>query len=169
MYYAIDCETTGLSFKKDKLLGIGYFRPDESGYLTEPSAIKTWLEKHKDDDFIFQNGKFDQKFIAVSQLSGLPRVSFDTMLAAYLDPAKPSSLSLGSLVEHYLGLPSWKESEFIENLEDKTEEEQATYCLTDCEYTYKLVTPLMQMLVDTEQLEFFNKFLMPVSNLIAKM
>lgn len=129
MWISVDVETTGLDYMSDVLLGLGYWYPSSQKYLTDIKDIKQFFEEHKNDHFIWQNGKFDQKFIKKT-CDVWVRNDFDTLLAASLLPDKPDSLSLDNLVAHYLGFPSWKDKEFILDLKNKTIKEQAAYCLT---------------------------------------
>ena len=167
-HYAVDIETTNLDFMTGKILGLGYYSsPTDKGYITENEEIKKWLLKHQDDHFIFQNGHFDQKYLF--HHTGIwPCNSFDTRLAAYLVPKRPDRLGLGSLVEYYLGIPSYKESDFISDLESKTPAEQAAYCLEDCQRTYEIAQILVKELVNSGNWDFFTKTFMPLSDFLAR-
>lgn len=165
MYIACDVETTSLDFTDCELLGLGYWHPKGKAYLTDKQAIYDWLQQHKDDQFIWQNGKYDAKVIA--QHLGLKvQNNFDTLLAASLLPNKPESLALDSLVTHYLGLPSWKDKSFITNLKSRSVEEQAAYCLTDCERTYQLKQVLEKELIECGNYPFFMQRLMPLATFL---
>lgn len=167
-YYAVDIETTSLDFTSGRILGFGYYGAStDKGYLTKVEDIKSWILRHRQDKLIWQNGKFDQKFIYYN--TGLwPSNDFDTKLAAYLVPKRPKGLGLGDLCEYYLGIPSYKESDFISDLENKSETEQASYCLEDCQRTFEVAQILVQELVSSNNWEFFNQYFMPLSDFLAK-
>lgn len=166
-YYACDIETTGLKFTEDRILTFGYWNPEESGSIEDLVDLKFWLKTHRDDCLIWQGGKFDQKFIYY-HTGWWPRNDFDTLLAASLLPDKPDFLNLGVLVEHFLGLPSYKEKNFIKNLENEPIEKVRAYCLTDCERTYQICQVEVQQLQEFGNYDFFIKYLMPASDLLAK-
>lgn len=167
MWIAVDTETTSLDFTDCELLGLGYYTPRSKGYLTDKQEILKFFQKHNKDLFIWQNGKFDQK-VLWSHLGIVVPNNFDTLLAASLAADKPDSLSLDSLVNHYLGFPSWKDKDFIGNLKNKPVEEQAAYCLADCERTYQLKDILEQRLTEGGNLWFFQNYLMPISNFLVR-
>lgn len=167
MLIACDVETTSLDFIGCELLGFGYWSPGHKGYLTDINQIIEWFSLHETDTFAWQNGKFDQKVI--KKKCGIwVRNDFDTLLAASLLPDKPESLALDSLVSHYLGYPSWKDKDFITNLQYKTKEEQAEYCLTDTEHTHRLVQLFLNKLNECGNLYFFSKYLMKISDMLAR-
>jgi len=164
--YACDLETTGLSFLKDSIICFGYYSPMDKGVLTSIDEIKQWLEIHKEDGLIWQNGKFDLKFIR-QHCGVFPKNTFDTLVAASLLKDKPMSLGLESLVGYMLGLPPWKDN-IGAQIANHSIETIKEYCLTDCEYTYKLATAIAIKLKECGQAEFFYRYLMPLANLLAR-
>jgi DNA polymerase-1 len=166
--YACDIETTGLDFNSDDIIGLGVFGEGEQCFYNNLSDIREWLREHNNSNLIWHNGKFDRKFI-YAKLGIWPQNSFDTMLAAYLEAERPNRLGLGALVEHYLGLPSWKEKGFVSNLKYADIEAVASYCLTDCEYTYKLYEILLIKLIEQDSFKFYDNYFLKANDLLAKM
>lgn len=164
--YACDLETTGLSFLQDSIICFGYYSPTDRGVLVTPAEITEWLETHKEDGLIWQNGKFDLKFIK-QQCGIFPKNTFDTLVAASLLKDKPMSLGLESLVGYMLGLPPWKDN-IGAQIASNSIETIKEYCLTDCEYTYRLAIKIAEQLKECGQDTFFYKYLMPLANLLAR-
>lgn len=166
MYYSLDIETTGLDYFQDKLLGLGVYSTNEKKYITDPTEIKQWFTEHSDGTYIGQNFKFDRN--TLRHCLGVNAVChFDTNLAASLVKNRPDRLNLGALVEYYLGVPSYKESDFIANLSERPVEDQAAYCLDDCRYTFQLAQILTKELVECGNWEFFQRYMMPGADLAA--
>lgn len=165
--YACDTETTGLDFNTCKLLCFAYWSPTDSGCIVDPNHVREWFVVNSNSTLIWQNGKFDQKIIN-NTCNVWPQNSIDTLLGAALLPNKPEKLGLGDLVEHYLGVPSYKESEFIKNLENEPLDKVKDYCMVDCESTYKVAQYIIKDLVETGNWEFFTKYIMPASDILAR-
>ena len=160
--YACDLETTGLDFTTDSIICLGYYSPKSFGVLTDKTQIKQWLLDNQDSFLIWQNGKFDQKFIK-KEFDLWVRNDFDTLLAASLLPEKPKSRALESLAAFYLGEPPWKEAALKQDIDTIKD-----YCQKDCQITYKLFEIEANILQTAGQAQFFNAYLMPLSTLLAQ-
>lgn len=94
-YIPVDIETTGLSFIRDHILGVGY----RDQYCTATSySVPGPLTAH--------NFKFEYKFFKRASISA--NIEFDTLLAAAILIDRPEALKLDALAYHYLGWESWK-------------------------------------------------------------
>lgn len=87
--WAIDIETRGFNFKRDKILITGISNGEDNYIIVhnnqddeDMTAFKEFLES-KEHIFIWQNGKFDCKFFR-SQTGIKARVDEDTMLQSYV-------------------------------------------------------------------------------------
>lgn len=165
-YTAVDIETTGLSFKKDRILGVGY----GTEYLTEypprpqyPGALTA------------HNMKFEIKFFRAAGIKA--DIQFDSLLAASILIDRPKDLDLASVAKHYLGTESWKsdtdklfkKKNWVQLLEQDPKLQQA---LADRNvYDLKATTQLTEVLLDRLDKEGMTKFffekLMPAARLLA--
>lgn len=163
-YTAIDIETTGLSFKKNKILGVGL---DQTYYTKEFPLLKQPLTAH--------NMKFEIKFF---RAAGIPaNIQFDSMLAASILINRPQDLDLASVAQHYLGMDSWKsdtdklfkKKNWVELL-GKSEELQKALAernVYDLKATSQLTEVLLHCLEKEGMTDFYFKKLMPAARLLA--
>src|ERR1700679_2739141 len=167
-YVAIDVETTGLSFKKDKLLGIGikdryYVEPSEgvpADYLLPATA---------------HNGKFEAKFLRANDLPF--DWQFDTLLASSILINRPKDLDLASVAQHYLGMESWKsdtnklfkKKNWVQLLEADPllQKALADRNVYDLKATTALTEVLLHQLEKEGMTSFFFEKLMPAARLLA--
>lgn len=156
IWIAVDVETTGLDFTRDTITSLAFFAPSlPSRALTEKEEIRAWLEEHKDDFFVFHNGKFDVK--AIWKEFCLPvRVAWDTLLAESILPDRPDKLDLQTCVAKELGYPPWKEKLLYQNIGNVDKASVQTLALSDVKYTYELFLKQVEKL---KQLNLENYFL----------
>jgi DNA polymerase I-like protein with 3'-5' exonuclease and polymerase domains len=168
--YAIDIETTGLDFYNDRILGLGFYGgPKDKGYITDPELAKNWLTAHGGDFLVLQNGQFDVRFLAVQWDVPLLKIGWDTELAGWLILPLTESLSLENQYSLLVSPVRYKDESFITTLADKPVEEQAAYCLMDCELTYKLFFKQRELLKTIGNYTFMMKYFMPMYNFVISM
>ena len=163
-YTAVDLETTGLSFKKDRILGIGV----GSQYYT--TNIPLLNEK-----YTAHNHKFEKKFLRAAGID--IDIGFDTLLASSILIDRPKDLDLASVAQHYLGMESWKsdtdklfkKKNWVELLEKSPElqEALAQRNIYDLKATTQLTEVLLHRLEKEGMTDFFFKKLMPAARLLA--
>lgn len=166
---AIDLETTGLSFKKDKIVCLGaqighskiyLHRDDFRDEIAFRIAIREALSDSisKGAELTFHNSKFDMKFLWSLLGKDNLVISHDTMIMAYVLAQRPIRLSLDSLASYYLGLPSWKDDFDLDTIfQDK--ELLKAYCQTDVETTLKLADLLEERLRKENRWDFYVKLM----------
>ena len=165
-YISLDIETTGLSFKKDKILGIGV--KDE--YYSKGEAIPFSFLPHA-----AHNGKFEQKFLRANNISW--NWEFDTLLASSILINRPKDLDLASVAEYYLGMESWKsdtdklfkKKNWVALLEadPKLQQALAERNVYDLKATTQLTEVLLHQLEEENMTSFFFEKLMPAARLLA--
>jgi len=165
-YIAIDIETDGLSFKKNRILGIGY----GTQYLTEyppkpqyPGALTA------------HNMKYEIKFFRAAGIQA--DIQFDTLLASSILIDRPQDLDLASVAKYYLGMDSWKsdtdklfkKKNWVELLkaDPKLQDALAARNIYDLKATTQLTEVLLQRLEKEGMTDFFFKKLMPAARLLA--
>ena len=166
-FTAVDIETTGLSFKKDRILGIGV-----------GSTYQKLNERHQAIEVYpatAHNGRFEYKFLRENNIGF--NWQFDTLLAASVLLKRPQDLDLGSVAQYYLGMESWKSEtdklfkkknwvELLNNSEElqKALAERNVY---DLKATEKLTEVLLHQLEKEGMTRFFFDKLMPAARLLA--
>lgn|SRR3990167_1799027 len=170
-WVAIDIETTGLSFKKDKILCIALCHGEQSLTVVSYdesalSAAAEHIKRLKDDGakFVFHNGKFDVKFIR-EHLGLNLYITADTQYAAPLLIDRGPNNKLESLTSLFLGISGWKEDVNFNNV---SAEQLRKYCETDAKNTMKLWKVMSQKLEQEGVLNFYKTKLMPFVNLLSK-
>lgn len=175
---AVDLESAGLE-KDAKILGLGWFYDKErNGYSSNGSTIVELFKKALPAaPLAAHNGKFDQTLL-FREYKILPPIAFDTYLAATLLPLDkkpqardgfPKPLSLDSLANHFYGIPSWKDEDFLNSIASQPEEAVAYYNKYDTYYTKKLTSTLWDILQKENTLGFFLNVVMPTANMLASM
>lgn len=167
-FIALDIETSGLDFQRDRIICVGF--SDGHYFGNEPFILGlgnveydgTRIQKHINKlkqagyTLVFQNGSFDVKFLR--RWGVTVENEFDTMIAAYLLTDKPGKLSLDSLASYYLGIVSWKQ-DFKSGDALRDPELMKLYCLTDCKHTEALAYKLEEKLKEEGKLDFFYKLM----------
>ncbi len=144
----VDLETTGLNPHTDFIIGVGI----NNNFETNLEWAAHFLNGK---EIIAHNGSFDLKFLWAAGIR--VELGFDTMIAAYLLPDRPESLSLGSLAKHYLGISDdWKSSVNKEDMLSNSLEQIAEYCLKDVEITRQLKVVLEEKLIVNQLYTFFK-------------
>lgn len=187
MSFAFDTETSGLNFRKDRLLGIAlYFENGDAFYLAAEHTVKLWdgriklvnyiprsdlrtalapLFSQHDVLMIAHNSKFDMHFMERIGLT-IDGQLFDTLLAAQLldenrkNGLKDLSYMVGIVYDKYMELSEYEgfsKREFLGVPLDKG----AQYAMNDVEATFKLHGLFSQQLRE-EKVK--NKFLIEVFN-----
>lgn len=155
----VDLETTGLNPHTDRIVGAGL----NGLWETNPDWIRALVQGK---GLTCHNGNFDIKFLwALGAKEAY--VEFDTMIAAYLLPNRPESLSLGSCAKFYLGVDdSWKQT-FTGNALDMDRQVLKEYCLKDVEVTTQLRQYLEKALIENGLMPVFER-LMKARNLLSQ-
>lgn len=155
----VDLETTGLDPHNDRIIGVGInglfeHEIDWAAHLLRGQKITC------------HNGSFDIKFLWANGID--VDLEFDTMLAAYLLPNRPESLSLGSCAEYYLKQSAdWKQTLKKTKADELDYETLKAYCLKDVEITRQLRVILEEQLQINGLAEFYKK-LIKVRNLLSQ-
>jgi len=158
----LDLETTGLSFKKDRILGVG----TDTGFHTNLDEVKKELQEN--NELVGQNIKFDIKFLRAQGIEC--KAGFDTMLAASLLPDRPEKLDLETLALHYIPhQEKWKHTVNRKKLEDSDTKSLAEYCLTDVKVTKELADRVFDRLDKHNLLGFYMSLLNPAYNMLIDM
>lgn len=166
-YIAVDIETTGLSFKKDRILGIGVGEEYNSVKETNYAALCKLHTAH--------NGRFEYKFMRANDLPF--NWEMDTLLATSVLLDRPIDLDLGTVANYYLGTESWKsdtdklfkKKNWVELLETdpKLQQALAERNIYDLKATTQLTEVLVHRLEKEGMTDFFFKKLMPAARLLA--
>jgi DNA polymerase-1 len=197
--FAFDVETSGLKFKKDKLLGLAlYFETGDSYYIVLQHTMPLWqghyLETFIDlEEFAFyvaplfaqdvtmmaHNAKFDMHFLSRAGIKVQGRLA-DTLLAAHmLDENRSNDLkSLAQTIlnmEHasYKTLVSYDGFKADQILGAKLED-VAQYAMNDVEATYRLYQEFMPQLAQQSHrgvslLHVYNTLWMPLLVVLQQM
>ena len=168
-YTAIDIETSGLSFKKDRILGIGIKDKYYTGKDAAFEEIYGSLTAH--------NKKFEEKFFRAAGIKA--EIGFDTLLAASILIKRPKDLDLASVAEYYLNMPSWKsdtdklfkKKNWVELLEadPALQKALADRNIYDLKATEQLTEVLLKQLDKEGMTDFFFQKLMPAARLLVDM
>ena len=166
-YVAVDIETAGLSFKKDRILGIGI---KDTYYSTEDKAFH-WSQFPA----TAHNGKFELKHLRANNLPF--NWQFDTLLASSILIDRPRDLDLASVAQHYLGMESWKsdtdklfkKKNWVQLLEQdsRLQEALAARNVHDLKATTQLTEVLLKKLIAEGMEKFFFEKLMPAARMLA--
>jgi DNA polymerase I len=165
-FVAIDIETTGLSFKKDQILGIGFDNEYRTDFISR--HICNWPATA-------HNGRFEYKFLRENSISF--NWFFDTLLAASVLIDRPADLDLASVAQHYLGMESWKsdtdklfkKKNWVELLKESPELQAALAerNVYDLKATTQLTEVLQQRLEKEGMTKFFFEKIMPAARMLA--
>lgn len=145
---ALDCETTGLDFSNDKIVGLAHCtavdeKIDNNYRLIKDLKVPELIEYMKGDDhFIFHNAKFDLHFLR--QLGcGVPKNVHDTKIICHLLNETKSS-HLEDAAVRYLNIPKWKKElkDYIKkhkcSYDAVPQDIMVPYSSKDALYTYQL-------------------------------
>lgn len=169
--YACDLETTGLDRFKDRILGIGVYRPDASHFFSDVASFELFLEANPNAQFVFHRGGFDVGFLRnngvdlrLRWLADSHSISSIVIPGCGLAEGEESERSLQNLGIKYLGLEPWKLDR--ENMEGYSLDEIKAYCLKDCKVTYDLYEHFMKILPERSK-TFIESWLMPATKFCA--
>lgn len=193
--FAADVETSGLSFRKDRLLGIALaFESGFSYYIVLEHTLPTWdgttyVEKFIDSAelayhltpffsqpdvvMVFHNAKFDLHFLHANGLFVQGRL-FDTLLAAQLlDENRPNGLKdlaagMDFKYEKYTNLgayPGYSSKEIL----GVPLPVAAAYAMNDVDATWMLYERFREELANEEMQGVFNKTWMPLLPVLQQM
>ncbi len=164
--YSLDIETTGLNRFTDKILAIGVWNPHFNHCFNSVAAFSEWYAAHPQSQFIMHNGSFDVNFIRHSNLDLRGSWVYDTRsIASILNP-RPESLGLEYLAKTYFNKESYKLDRT--RMASYSFSDLSKYCITDCEYTYKLFQGF-EVDLDNKDWEFVENWLMPATKFCADM
>lgn len=191
-YLAIDIE--GEEFTKEKdhafelaLYGIGIYGKDVQAYIPKKFLDQSFQEVLNATTSIFHNAKFDMTMIEKEGYD-VSNIKFhDTMILAYLLDENRMSFGLKQLTADVLKVKTkivkFKdlakrpvESDFglfpnqYQPALERWEDEMGTYCIADCEHTYKLFEIFWPKIEEDEKLK--NAYLnieVPMITVLRKM
>lgn len=163
-YIPVDIETTGLSFMKDRILGIGY---GDTFFPFPSHPVPGALTAH--------NFKFEYKFFKKNNIPA--NIEFDTLLATSILIDRPPDLDLGTVASYYLGWDSWKsdtdklfkKKNWVQLYEadPKLQEALKERNLYDLKSTAELSNILRHCLNKENMTNFYFDKLMPAAKLLA--
>lgn len=145
---ALDIETTGLNFRKDKILTIGLYDGttslcfDISDINFSTEFFRLMAEGLHSKKLILHNAVYDLKFLKFAGCDIVDSLFLDTMSMQYLIDSN-STLSLEFLVEFHFGV-NIKTSVDRSNMLDMDPIDRWQYCAYDAYYTFKLCNKLLQ-------------------------
>jgi len=151
-YISIDIEATGLSHKKDRILGIGVYKPNKYKFFHKDGLPSNLLDYTQ----IYHNGIYDTGW----GIEGL-RYDHDTQIMSSLLPLPDHDLE--SLSVQLLMVEPWKKSINRKDMANVPIEELKTYNRLDCKNTYDLYPILVSRLKKVGQWEYYNKYSMPLA------
>jgi len=170
-HISIDLETTGLDAQVDKILCLGIAAsPDDIWIVTEPMVphLKDLLE----DESLCWVGhnayQFDCKFLEI-QYGIQCRPRLDTMLMHYCLDERPWGHSLKVIAMNYFHIPNWSVDMDMANLSRYHKELVYKYLAYDCYFTWNLVEPLYDEMVEEEVDHIHRDILIPAARTLAKM
>lgn len=176
---SMDIETTGFNWKKDDITELG-ITPSTGKSLIIPleilrkANVRKALNKlfnNKDIVFLWQNGKFDCKFLWF-QFGFNTRQDEDTMLQHYTIDEKRGTHSLTQLSQRYLNAYDY-ESDFKKlipkggNYGDAPDEARRKYLAHDTDYPFK-INKVLYDIMDEDDLNVYKKVLIPASNMLMQ-
>ena len=143
---ALDLETSGLNWRKDRIIGIATYNGQDAIFSQLlPDALTIY-------DFVLHNAKFDLKFLRHNGCSLSGRID-DTMLMSYvLNPEREGGHSLANLTKTILGRDHYEISDLLgkgktkRRMEDLTFEELAEKSKMDVKDTYDLFFALKEQM-----------------------
>ncbi len=169
-YLALDTETTGLDWRTERLLGLGYYASeDDKGWLTDPAEIDRFFEERRarGDFFIWCNAPFDRKVLLRAGCSWAP-CDLDLKLAADLLPNRPKGLSLEEICWALCRIPPWKEEAVRDAGGQVPIDVTRDYCLTDCRNTLAAAEALIPALEACGQATYYYQRRQPYSDLLTR-
>lgn len=135
----IDIETTGLNFKRDKILcmsahngkkGVIYHTlPEIQEFFNQINKLKVIQGWH--------NGKFDAKFLIEAGIEGV-RVDHDSLIMASMFNFTEQGLK--ELGQQVLELSDWGVGINTKHMEKEDPDKRDKYCIKDSEVTHQLIT-----------------------------
>lgn len=193
--FSADTETSGLSFRRDRLLGIAlYFEDNSSYYIAIEHTMPRWdgttyLETFLDipelsftlsplfadteQIVVMHNAKFDMHFLHKSGLYVRGRL-FDTLLAAQLldenrsNGLKELAASMGFVYGKFVDMKKYEGFGSKEILGVPLPQ-VARYAMNDVRATWMLYERFAQELADEQMQEVFNGIWMPLLPVLQEM
>lgn len=168
---AVDCETTGVSWIRDRILGTGIHTSDNrSFYFIDPKEFKKRYKSLIEQGFLFvnHNTKFDWLFLKQHRwIEEDFEYYFDTKTSIPQLIDRPSTNELEHACVFYLKAYPWKDAVHHKNMENEDPSKVREYCILDCQFTVKLAAELINRLAREGQLDFFLTRLMPLDKKLA--
>lgn len=188
---AVDIETTGLDWRTDKIIALGFTYKEGTSVIVPGDMLKCnivrfrlqKLFRNRKIKFIFQGGQFDGKFLE-AQYGFDIRIDEDTMLLHYCIDERRKTHNLTNLSMEYLGAEDYAEKfkktipRIVEERENKRpgnygdapKEALYEYLSHDTDYTFKLYKIFKEILNReshrTIRERVYNYILIPGTNVL---
>lgn len=166
---AIDVETTGLNPQKDKLIGVAWYHPNDSGYVVitdenreEVLRAAQLLLARDGQTIIFHNAKFDLAFLQINPQQIYAAVEDTHLMAWVLDNTlcrENGGLSLAGLEERVLETTTKKGFQLRnkrKKIWDWEINELTAYAINDVRVTYELYLKLLEYLKEDNLLSVYH-------------
>ncbi|MFP4384121.1 MAG: DNA polymerase I [Spirochaetia bacterium] len=182
--YAFDCETNSLDEMAAVPVGFSIStEPGKAAYIPMvcPEKIKLGKEIVREKlkliledpglTLIGQNLKYDYKVLFLWGIE-MARISFDTMIAAWVLDATANTYGLDALAERILGYKKIKYDDIVPKgslFSNVPLASAAEYGAEDADIAFRLYLVLQQMLTDRNLLSLFCDIEMPLVKILADM
>lgn len=173
---AIDCETNGLHWWENVMIGLGVYCPeaDVKGYITTWEQVNREMVQQAitqlgpDTVIVGHNIKFDLHFLGIDPLKQRWQL-VDTMVLVHLMDSR-NKKALESAAEQFLGIKGAKREYKLRGRKKKVWQWPtsliAEYCTNDCVLTYSLGEKLLPIIVAQDQWDLFSSLMIYLGILI---
>lgn len=170
-HITIDIETTGLDAQNDRVICLGIAANSIDGWIVTEPMIPLLKDLLEDEDltWVGHNAyQFDCKFLEI-QYGIKCRPKLDTMLMHYCLDERPWGHSLKVIAMNYFHVPNWSTDMDMANLSKYSPATLYKYLAYDCYFTWKLVEPLYDEMVEEEVDHIHRDILIPAARTLAQM
>lgn len=176
---ACDIETTGLNWKADKMIALGFTdKEDRCLIIPEKMLQNALVKKHlkslfenREIKFLWQNGQYDIKWLREMGINA--RVDEDILLEHYCLDERRKIHSLTNLCQEFLGEGAY-EAKFKAlvpkdgTYDDAPKKELYQYLAHDADYTFKIHNILKpRLLAEGRLINVYEKILIPATNMLS--
>lgn len=136
---AVDIESTGLDYFRDRILTIQFSDTVGEGhsFLWEVQTPEEWARFLRHKHLVLQNGSFDAKFLAANGVH--VKISEDTMLMHSLIDETPGTHSMDAMADRYLkGVEKWSDLVNYDDMESVDIDVLGRYGARDTDLTLRL-------------------------------